>query len=76
MMRAEIVCEYEDESVSKSVAAALQPDNLQAPEGVRVSTEQLGKRVVTNIEVDGRIETFLATIDDLLACTSTAESVI
>ena len=76
MMRAEVVCEYEDESVSKSVAAALQPDNLQAPDGVRVSTEQRGKQVVTKIEVDGRVETLLATIDDLLACTSTAENVI
>lgn len=75
-MRAKIVCAYESDSTSRSIAAALHPDNLQVPEGVQVVTAARGKQVITKIEVDGRIETLLATLEDLLSCTSTAESVL
>ena len=75
-MRAEIVCTYGGDSISRSIAAALHPDNLQVPKGVQVATVARGKQVITKIEVDGRIETLLATLEDLLSCTSTAESVL
>lgn len=75
-MRAKTSCVYEDKSTSRAVASALRPDNLQAPEGVEVKTSRKGKRVVTEVKVDGRIETLLATLDDLLSCTSTAEEMI
>ena len=75
-MRAEVTCVYGGERVPKAVAAALGPDNLLIPEGLRISTKARGKRVVSVIELDGKIETLLATLDDLLACTAAAESVI
>lgn len=75
-LRAEIVCTYGNERVPKAVAAALGPENLQAPEGLQVSTKVRGGRVVSAVELDGRIETLLATLDDLLACTLTAESIL
>lgn len=67
---------YGSEDVSEAIANALSPDNLQAPEGVRVLTKAMGKRVVSMVELEGRIETLLATLEDLLACTSTAENVL
>lgn len=75
-MRAKVSCTYGSESISKAIAVALMPDSHQAPKGIRVKTEARGTRVVSTIELDGKIETLLATLDDLLACTSTAEGVI
>jgi hypothetical protein len=59
--------------VAKAVAGALEPDNLKLPQGLLVSTRASGKKVVSEVELDGRMETLLATLDDLLACTLTAE---
>lgn len=75
-MRAKVICGYEKRKAAEAIAAALQPDNLQAPKGVRVKTRVDDGRVTTSVELDGRIETLLATLDDLLACTSTAQSVL
>ena len=75
-MRAKVICAYEERGVAKAIAAALRPDNLQAPKGVWVKTRGDGARVATSVELDGRIETLLATLDDLLACISTAQSVL
>lgn len=75
-MYARVICVYDKDSASRAIAAALRPDNLRVPAGMRVSTSQRGKRVITTLELDGRIETLLATLDDLLFCTSTAEGVL
>ena len=75
-MRAKVVCGYKKREAAEAIAAALQPDNLQAPKGVRVRTRVDNGRVTTLVELDGRIETLLATLDDLLACTSTAEDML
>lgn len=75
-MRARVICTYDGSSVSQAIAAALGPDNLQAPKSVKVNTVARGRQVVTTIGVEGRIETLLATLEDLLSCTSTAESVL
>jgi hypothetical protein len=75
-IRATVICTYENMSVSQAIAASLSPDNLQATKSVGIKTVARGKQVVTNIDVEGRIETILATLDDLLSCTSTAESVL
>ncbi len=71
-----IVCEYEDNSVSEAVVSSIQPDNLDSPAGVEIETEQDEEKMVTEIEVDGEIETLLNTAEDLLSCTSTAEKMI
>ena len=75
-MRARVVCAYEGEGIPKAIADALHPDNLRVPKGIRVITKARGKRVISEVELEGRIESLLATLDDLLACTSTAESVL
>ena len=75
-MRAEVVCVYGGERTSKTVAAAVSPDNLQVPEGLVISTVQKGRRVVSVVKLEGRAETLLATLDDLLACMLTSESML
>jgi len=75
-MRASVTCCYAEASSARAVAAALRPDNLRAPKGIVISTKARGVCVFTEVKLDGRIETLLATLDDLLACTSTAESVL
>jgi len=75
-MRAKVSCTYGSGGISKAIAVALRPDSHQAPKGIRVATEARDTQVVSTIELDGRIETLLATLDDLLACTSTAESIL
>jgi len=75
-MKAKIAYAYENDSASRAIAAALSPDNIQVPKGIRVVTLARGKQVITEVEMDGRIETLLATLEDLLSCTSTAESVL
>ncbi|HID60945.1 MAG TPA: hypothetical protein EYP46_03700 [Hadesarchaea archaeon] len=76
IMRAEVVCVYGDERAAKAVATALAPDNLQVPEGLEISTVAKGREVVSVVGLDGRAETLLATLDDLLACMLTAESML
>ena len=75
-MRAEVKCAYKNDRFARAVAKALQPDNLRVPKGIKLTTKAKGKKVRTVIEIEGRIETLLATLDDLLACTVAAESVI
>ena len=75
-MRAMVTCVYDDDASARAVAAALRPDNFQVPDGIQILTTRRGKRVSTDVKIDGKIETLLATLDDLLACTSTAESVL
>ena len=67
---------YERDDLSRAIADALRPDSLRAPRGIKVITKARGKRVISIVELEGKIETMLATLDDLLACTSTAESVL
>ena len=71
--KARVICEYEAERTARAIASALGPDNLEAPRGMQVVTKTKGKRVVTRVEMEGKVETLLRTLDDLLACTSTAE---
>jgi hypothetical protein len=75
-LRAKITCFYSGEKISKAIARALGPDNLRLPKGLGVKTSALDKKVVSEVELDGRIETLLATLDDLLACTQTAENML
>ncbi|MEM2889752.1 MAG: KEOPS complex subunit Pcc1 [Candidatus Hadarchaeum sp.] len=75
-MQAKVVCEYKNSKVAMAVAKALAPDNLGLSKGMLVSTVSKGNKMVSLIELDGKLETLLATLDDLLACTLTAESML
>jgi cell fate regulator YaaT (PSP1 superfamily) len=75
-LEATITLEYSDEKTAEAVANAVSPDNFKTPIELRVRTAREAKRVVTKIGCESKIATFIATIDDLLFCASTAEKTL
>lgn len=75
-LEAEIILQYDDARVAEAVATAVSPDNFKTPKGLSIKTMRIEKRVATQIDYSGRLSTFIATIDDLLFCVSTAEKAV
>lgn len=75
-MEAEIALEYDDLRIAKTVAEAVSPDNFKTPKSLTVATMWKRKTVFTTIKCEGKVETFIATIDDLLFCISTVEKTL
>ncbi|MCW4018610.1 MAG: KEOPS complex subunit Pcc1 [Candidatus Bathyarchaeota archaeon] len=76
MKKTTIKLEYDDPQTAAAVAGAVSPDNFKTPAGLTVKTEQNGAVVTTNIVLDGKLSTLIATIDDLLESASTAEKTL
>ncbi|UCE16091.1 MAG: hypothetical protein JSV12_00260 [Candidatus Bathyarchaeota archaeon] len=72
-MEAELRISYENEREAKAVAQAVSPDNVKVPNGLSIKTTQRKFEVLTQIQCELRLQTLIATIDDLLCCVSTAE---
>lgn len=75
-MEAEVTLEYDDAKIAQAVARAVSPDNLKTPKGLLIKTTWKAKRVFTNVSYNGKLPTFIATLDDLLFCVSTAEKAL
>ena len=75
-MEANLTLEYDDEETAHAIAEAVSPDNQKAPKGLTVKTTQQATKVTTEIRLDGKLATFIATIDDLLCAVSTAEKTL
>jgi hypothetical protein len=75
-LEAIIKLEYNDAKTAQSIANAVSPDNLKAPSGLTVATQTVGNQVITKITLDGKLATFIATIDDLLESVTTAEKTL
>ena len=75
-MQAEIVLDYQGKRTAEAIAKAVSPDNFKTPEGLSVSTVCIESTVVTTIKCHNGFGTFIATIDDLLSCASTAEKAL
>jgi len=75
-LEAEIILKYESERDAEAITNAVSPDNVKTPPGLTVKTVRRGSSVVTLVRCEGRIETFLATINDLLAAVQVAERAI
>ncbi|MCK5592961.1 KEOPS complex subunit [Candidatus Bathyarchaeota archaeon] len=75
-MEAEITLEYDDAKDAEAVAKAVSPDNFKVPPSLSIETKSKENKVITYIECKRRISTFIATIDDLLFCVSTAEKTL
>jgi hypothetical protein len=75
-LQATIVLEYAGVKTAKAIAAAVSPDNSQAPLGLVVSTVLCENKVVTEISLEGKIGTLIATIDDLLENACAAEKTL
>jgi len=74
-MKAEVVLSYKSEREAGAVTKAVSPDNFEAPRGLFIKTIQKGTKVLTTVKCDLSLQTFMATIDDLLRCASVAEKV-
>jgi len=72
-LEAEIRLSYRNEREAEAVAKAVSPDNMEVPPGLFIKTVRNGSEVLTNVECKTRLQTLIATIDDLLACVSVAE---
>ena len=72
-MEAEIRLTYQNEREADAVAKAVSPDNLEVPPGLQIETVRNGSDVLTKLECQTRLQTLIATLDDLLACVSVAE---
>jgi len=64
---------YKNEREAEAVAQAVSPDNVKVPRGLFIQTTREGSEVLTRIRCGLRLQTLIATIDDLLFCVSTAE---
>jgi hypothetical protein len=72
-LEAEICLSYRNEREAEVVLRAVSPDNVEVPSGLFIETLRRGSQVYTKIDCQIRLETLIATIEDLLACVSVAE---
>ena len=72
-MEAELRLVYKNEREAEAVAKAVSPDNVLVPQGLFIETVHKGFEVITKVECQNRLQTLIATLDDLLACVSVAE---
>lgn len=72
-MEAEIRLCYKNEREADAVVKAISPDNVEVPPGLYIRTLRKGSVVQTKVHCQTRLQTLIATIDDLLACVSVAE---
>ena len=75
-MEAKITLEYDDLKIAKAIADAVSPDNYKTPTGLTIKTVRREKCVLTEVKTEKKLSTFIATIDDLLFCVSTAEKAL
>jgi len=72
-LEAEITLSYKNEREAEAVVKAVSPDNIKAPPGLFIRTTRKGFKVLTWVRCETKLQTFMATIDDLLCCISVAE---
>jgi hypothetical protein len=75
-LEATITLEYGDAKTAGAIANAVSPDNFKTPAGLFIKTGRKGNHVLTEVKAEGKLATFIATIDDLLFCVSTAEKTL
>lgn len=72
-LEAELSLVYDSEQEAEAIVQAVAPDNLKVPIGLKVETERNDSSLSAVVRCEKSLETFIATLDDLLACISAAE---
>jgi len=72
-LEAEIKLSYKNKREAEAVAQAVSPDNVKVPSGLSIKTTKEGSQVFTSVKCETKLQTFIATIDDLLCYISIAE---
>ncbi|MEE8167978.1 MAG: KEOPS complex subunit Pcc1 [Candidatus Hydrothermarchaeales archaeon] len=75
LAKARVEFRYEDRETAEKIARLLEIDNRVAPRKLKLKTYSEGDRVITVFE-HGKLNTFLATIDDLLFSEKLIEGLI
>ena len=75
-MEATIILEYANAKTADAIANAVSPDNFKTPTGLTIKTARENSRVLTEIKTEGKLSSFIATIDDLLFCVATVEKTL
>ena len=75
-LEAELSLAYDSEQEAEAVVKAVFPDNLKAPVGLKVQTRRNDDSLSAVVCCEKSLETFIATLDDLLACISVAEKAL
>ena len=75
-MEATIALEYGDAKTAGVIANAVSPDNFKTPAGLFIKTLRKDNVVLTEVKTEGKLSTFIATIDDLLFSVCTAEKTL
>jgi hypothetical protein len=75
-LQATLTLEYNDIETATAIARAVAPDNSTVPTGLKVETQRKKFCVITRITLEGKLATFISTIDDLLECASAAEKTL
>jgi len=72
-LEAKLLLAYDSEQEAEAVVRAVAPDNLRVPEGLMVETTRDNSCLSAAVSCEKPLATFIATLDDLLACVSVAE---
>lgn len=75
-MEAHLRFKYHDEKTAEAVSKAVRPDNIKTSDFIFINTSYEGDEVIIKILYSKRIETLLATVDDLLLCVNAIEECI
>jgi tRNA threonylcarbamoyladenosine modification (KEOPS) complex Pcc1 subunit len=75
-LEAEITLSYESPREAEAIAKAISPDNVKVPEGLTIKTIKRGSKVITLVKCQRNLESFIATIDDILMAVQVAERAI
>ncbi len=75
MIRANIKIRVSSSTISKSLVKSVAPDNVKMT-GLSVAGRAFPRKACFNISYEGRIETFISTLEDLLRCIQAAEGTL
>ena len=64
-----------NKTVASSLVRAVGPDNLNM-QGLTVKTKATARAAIFDVVFNGKIETFISTLDDLLRCLQAAKGTI
>jgi len=65
-MKAKIRVSFSNSKEAEAVSKALQPDDEETPSYLKVSTISKGRYIESDIICQGRLDTVISTIDDIL----------
>ena len=75
MIKAQVKIAATNKAMAKMLVDSVQPDNLNM-QGLKVKGKALDRSASFSLEFDGKIETFIFTLDDLLRCLQAAKETL